>query len=454
MNIRSVKLWLYLTNTIHRYFIMEIIIIIILILVNGLFSMSEMALVSAKNFKLENEKKRGSRHAERALQLTGKPGTFLSTMQIGITLIGILLGIYSGDRLTTDLAVLISDISPLSAYSRPIASVIVIIIVTFLSIVFGELIPKRLGLKFPEKISMLIAGPMYWLALLTTPFVWLLTVTNEGILNLFGISHGEKEAVTEEEIKSIIREGKEDGIIESKEHDVLENAFELVNRKVSSLATHRSKIISVDADDDYQTVKQKIRNCSFSTYPITDNNNPDHIIGVVKLCDLFDLDTQDFNLRAYLRKAVFISENSFVYPLMESFQKNKAHLAIVIDEYGTTKGIVTLNDILDDLVGNIPDGSDNEPDIIARSEDSWLIDGQCSIYDFRKYFNLTLDQDIEKNFVSVSGLFIHGKDTVPKTGDQMTFGDLILEIVDKDGHKIDKILATRTTDPLQSTHNS
>ncbi|WP_294209863.1 hemolysin family protein [uncultured Chryseobacterium sp.] len=426
---------------------MEIIIIIILILINGIFSMSEMALVSAKNFKLENKKKNGSHHAERALQLTGNPGTFLSTVQIGITLIGILLGIYSGDRLTADLAVLISDIGPLTAYSRPIASVLIIIIVTFLSIVFGELIPKRLGLKFPEKISMLIAGPMYWLALLTTPFVWLLTVTNDGILKLFGISHREKEMVTEEEIKSIIREGKEDGIIENKEHDVLENAFELVNRKVSSLATHRSKIISVDADDDYQTVKQKIRNCSFSTYPVTDKNNPNHIIGVVKLCDLFDLDTKDFNLRSYLRKAVFISENSFVYPLMESFQKNKAHLAIVIDEYGTTKGIVTLNDILDDLVGNIPDGSDDEPDIIARNEDSWLIDGQCSIYDFRRYFNLTLDQDIEKNFVSVSGLFIHGKDTVPKTGDKITIGHLTLEVVDKDGHKIDKILAIKSIDP-------
>ncbi|WP_100077666.1 hemolysin family protein [Chryseobacterium camelliae] len=433
---------------------MEIIIIIILILVNGIFSMSEMALVSAKNFKLENEKKRGSHRAERALKLTGNPSTFLSTVQIGITLIGILLGIHSGDRLTADLAALISDIGLLTAYSEPIASVIIIITVTFLSIVFGELIPKRLGLKFPEKISMLIAGPMYWLALLTSPFVWLLTVTNEGILKLFGISHDEKEMVTEEEIKSIIREGRDGGIIEHMEHDVLENAFELGNRKVSSLATHRSKIISVDAGDDYQTVKRKIRNCSFSTYPVTEHNNPDHIIGVVKLCDLFDLDPGNFNLRSHLRKAIFISENSFVYPLMESFQKNKAHLAIVIDEYGTTKGIVTLNDILDDLVGNIPDGSDNEPDIIARSEDSWLIDGQCSIYDFRKYFNLTLDQDIEKNFVSVSGLFIHGKDTVPKTGDQMTFGNLILEIVDKDGHKIDKILATRTTDPPQSTPNS
>lgn len=430
------------------------IIIILLILLNGIFSMSEMALVSAKNFKLENEKRLGSRHAQRALQLTGNPGTFLSTVQIGITLIGILLGIYSGDRLTADLAAQISGIGPLSAYSRPIASVIIIGMVTFLSIVFGELIPKRLGLKFPEKISMLIAGPMYWLVLFTSPFVWLLTVTNEGILKLFGISHDEKETVTEEEIKSIIREGREGGIIENKEHDVLENAFELVNRKVSSLATHRSKIISVDADDDYQTVKQKIRNCSFSTYPVTDNHNPDHIIGIVKLCDLFDLETNSFNVRSHLRKALFISENSFVYPLMESFQKNRAHLAIVIDEYGTTKGIVTLNDILDDLVGNIPYGLDDEPEIAVRDEHSWLIDGKCSIYDFRKYFNLTLDEDIEKNFVSVSGLFIHGKHTVPRTGDRIDIGDLILEIVDKDGHKIDKILATRRDESTMAIHNS
>jgi putative hemolysin len=405
--------------------------------------MSEMALVSSKGFKLKNEKKKGNRNAKKALQLSENPNRFLSTVQIGITLIGILLGIFSGDRLTSDLAAYIAQFDSFSDYSRGMASFIIVAVITFLSIVFGELIPKRLGLKFPEKTALIIARPMYWLSMIASPFVWLLTITNESILKLFGIRSDEKELVTEEEIKSIIREGKEGGIIEEKEHDVLRNAFELGDRKVSSVATHRSKIIAVDADDDYETVKEKIRNSSFSTYPVTDKNNLDHIIGIVRMRDLFDMDPLHFNLREHIRKAVFVSENSFIYPMMESFQNRKSHMAVIIDEYGTTKGIITLNDILDDLIGNIPDGSDDEREISRRDENSWLIDGKCPLYDFKKYFKIELDEEIEKHFISVSGLFIFGRDKVPKTGDKVQIGNLILEIVDKDGNRIDKILATR-----------
>ncbi|WP_449397739.1 hemolysin family protein [Chryseobacterium wanjuense] len=422
---------------------MEIIIIILLILLNGIFSMSEMALVSSRNFKLESEKRKGNSNAKTAIKLTENPNNFLSTVQIGITLIGILLGIYSGDRLTSDFTAYISKFEFFAEYSKGIASTLIVVAVTFLSIVFGELIPKRLGLKFPEKISIFIAKPMYWLSLFASPFVWLLTITNEAFLKLFGIKNDERELVTEEEIKSIIKEGKEGGVIEEKEHDVMRNAFELGDRKVSSLATHRSKIIAVDADDDYKTVKEKIKNASFSSYPVTEKNNLDNIIGIVKMRDLFDLDQDHFNLREHLRKANFVSENSFIYPLMESFQNNRSHISIVIDEYGTTKGIITLNDILDDLVGNIPDGFDEERVIIKRDENSWLIDGKCSIYDFKKYFNIDIDEQIERNFVSVAGLFIHGTDRVPKTGDTLKIANIKLEIIDKDRNKVDKILVTK-----------
>ncbi|EJL75433.1 hemolysin family protein [Chryseobacterium populi] len=423
---------------------MEIIIIILLILLNGVFSMSEMALVSSRSFKLKTEKKKGNYSARKAMELAENPNQFLSTVQIGITLIGILLGIYSGNRITTDVAEFISKYEIFSHYSREIASFLVVVIITFLSIVFGELIPKRLGLKFPEKISMFIARPMYWLSILASPFVWLLTITNEGFLKFFGIQNDAKDTITEEEIKSMIREGKEGGIIEEREHDVLKNVFELGDRKVSSMATHKSKIITVDADDSYQTVKEKIKNSSFSVYPVTSSNNIDNIIGVVKMRDLFDLDHNQFNLREHLRKAIFVSENSLIYPLMENFQNNKSHVAIVIDEYGTTKGIITLNDILDDLVGNIPDGSDNEPEIIKRTENSWLVDGKCSIYDFKKYFNIEIDEAIEKNFISISGLFISTTDKVPKTGDRIKIGNLLLEIVDKDGTRIDKVMVKKS----------
>lgn len=423
---------------------MEITIIILLILLNGVFSMSEMALVSSRSFKLKTEKKKGNSSAKKAMELAENPNQFLSTVQIGITLIGILLGIYSGDRVTTDVAEFISKYEVFSHYSKEIASFLVVVVITFLSIVFGELIPKRLGLKFPEKISMFIARPMYWLSIFASPFVWLLTITNEGFLKLFGIRNDAKDTITEEEIKSMIREGREGGVIEEREHDVLKNVFELGDRKVSSMATHKSKIITVDADDSYQTVKEKIKNSSFSVYPVTNDNNIDHIIGVVKMRDLFDLDHNHFNLREHLRKAIFVSENSLIYPLMENFQNNKSHVAIVIDEYGTTKGIITLNDILDDLVGNIPDGSDDEPEIIKRTENSWLVDGKCSIYDFKKYFKIEIDEEIEKNFISISGLFISTTNKVPKTGDRIRIGNLLLEIVDKDGTRIDKVMVRKS----------
>lgn len=405
--------------------------------------MSEMALVSSRKFKLNSIKKKGNSNAKTAIKLSENPNKFLSTVQIGITLIGILLGIYSGDKLTADFAKYISQFEAFSEYSKGIASVLIVALITFLSIVFGELIPKRLGLKFPERISILIAKPMYWLSVLASPFVWLLTITNEGILKLFGIKNDKKETVTEEEIKSIIKEGNEGGVIEEKEHDILKNAFALGDRKVNSLATHRSQVISLDADDDYEIIKTKIKSCSYSTYPVTEGNNLDNIIGIVKMKDLFDFSHQDFSLKEHLKKAVFVSENSFIYPLLEIFQNNKSHIAVVIDEYGTTKGIITLNDILDDLVGNIPDGTNDEPEIIKRNETSWLIDGKCSIHHFKKYFNIEIDQEVEKKFVSVSGLFFHNYDDVPKTGDTVKIGNLLLEIVDKDGNRIDKILASK-----------
>ncbi|WP_419870551.1 hemolysin family protein [Chryseobacterium sp. CT-SW4] len=422
---------------------MEIFIIVLLILLNGIFSMSEMALVSSKKFKLKNEEQKGNSNAKTAVQLSENPNKFLSTVQIGITLIGILLGIYSGDRLTHDLAAYISEYPMLAHYSKGIASFVIVLLITFLSIVFGELVPKRLGLKFPEKISILIARPMYWLSVLASPFVWLLTVSNIAVLKILGIKDDEKEIVTEEEIKSIILEGKEGGIIEEKEHDVLKNVFELGDRRVNSLATYRSKIIYLDADDDYETVKEKIKSCSFSTYPVTEDNNLDKIIGIVKMKDLFHLDHENFNIREHLKKVVFVGENSYIYPLMESFQNNRSHIAVIIDEYGTTKGIITLNDILDDLVGRFPEGFEEDPEIIQRDENSWLIDGDCSIHDFKKYFKIDIDEEVEKKFISISGLFLDQSDSIPKTGDKIKTGNLTMEIVDKDGNRIDKILATR-----------
>ncbi|HUH25959.1 MAG TPA: hemolysin family protein, partial [Flavobacterium sp.] len=320
---------------------MEIIVIVILILINGVFSMSEMALVSSKKFKLESEKKKGNSGAKKALELSEDPNTFLSTVQIGITLIGILLGVYSGDRLTGDLALQISQVSFLAPYAKTLASIAMVIIITYFSIVFGELLPKRFGLMFPESIASKIAQPMSVLSLISSPFVWFLTKSNNFILRLLNIKEKTDDFISEEEIKNIIRESTEGGEIQEKEHEIVERVFELGDRRVNTLATHRSEITFLNIEDDYETMRNYIKKNKFSGYPVVANNNLDDVVGVILLKDLFGIPKESFQIKKYMRKPLFVNENSFCYPLLERMQKSHAPLAVMIDEYGTTAGLIT-----------------------------------------------------------------------------------------------------------------
>ena len=424
---------------------MEIIIIIILILLNGLFSMSEMAVVSSKKFKLELEKKKGNSGAKKALDLAEDPNKFLSTVQIGITLIGILLGVYSGDRLTVDLALQIERISFLAPYASSIAPILMVIIITYFSIVFGELIPKRFGLLFPESISSKIARPMSLLSKITSPFVWLLTVSNNLILKILGIKEEADEIISEEEIKSIIKESTEGGEIQEKEHEIVERVFELGDRRVNTLATHRSDVIFLNIEDDYETLKTKIKKNKFSGYPIVSNNNLDEVVGILLLKDLFGTPKEDFKLKAHMRKPLFVNENSFAYPLLERMQKSHAQLAIMIDEYGTTAGIVTFNDIMDELIGESPENDDEDFEIIELEDGSWIIDGQYSIYEFEKFFEIDIKDQIEDLYVTVAGLFLNQSDDLPKHGDKLIVDYLELQIIEIKGNRIEKISAKALT---------
>lgn len=420
---------------------MEIVIIIFLILLNGIFSMSEMSLVSSKKFKLENEKKKGNSGAKKALELAEDPNKFLSTVQIGITLIGILLGVYSGDKLTADLAYFVQQIPLFAPYAASIASVLMVIIITYVSIVFGELIPKRFGLLFPESIASKIAQPMSILSKITSPFVWLLTATNNLVLKILGIKDQTDEIISEEEIKNIIKESTEGGEIQEKEHEIVERVFELGDRRVNTLATHRSEVIFLNIEDDYDTLKAKIKKNKFSGYPVVANKNLDEVVGVLLLKDLFGTPKDDFKMKNHIRKPLFVNENSFAYPLLERMQKSHTQLAIMIDEYGTTAGIVTFNDILDELIGESPINEDEDFEIIPINENEWLIDGQFSIYEFEKYFDIDVKDQIEDLYVTVAGLFLNQSDELPKLGDQLVIEHLQLEIVEINGNRIEKIKA-------------
>jgi putative hemolysin len=422
---------------------MEIVIIIALILLNGIFSMSEMAMVSSRKFKLESAKRQGKGGAKTALDLSENPTSFLSTVQIGITLIGILLGVYS-DNLTGYVSDFIAQFPFLEPFSPKLATGIVVLVITYLSIVLGELIPKRLGMTFPEPVAIFLAKPMYILSLITSPFVWLLTISNNLLLRLFGIKKTTESRVTEEEIKSIIRESAEGGEIQDIEQDIVERVFELGDRKVNSLLTYRSDITFFNIDDSWDSVKEKINSDKHSAYPVVENNNIDNILGIVLLKDLFaPIVSGELDLKSILREPLYLNEKTSAYRVLEQFKQEKVHYGIVVDEYGATQGIVTMDDVMDALVGEATEMDQNEYQIFQRDDNSWLVDGQYSIFDFGKYFDIAIDENVQAEYSTVAGLMIHLKGDLLNVGESIEYENLQLEVVDKDGQRIDKILITR-----------
>jgi len=419
--------------------------IILLVLINGVFSMSEMALVSSKRFKLEKASIRGNKKARKALELSEKPTRFLSTVQIGITLIGILLGVYSGENLTNDFMALLDKVSALKPYSQELATGFIVVTITYFSIVLGELVPKRIGMAFPEKIITFMAGPMQVLALITGPFVWLLTSTNNLFVKILGLNDATDQAVSEEEIKSILKESAQGGEIQDIEHSIVERVFELGDRKVKSLFTHRSEVVFFKESDTWQEIRQKIDEEKHSAYPVSSSNDLDDITGIILLKDLFGGHTeQDFQVVNYIKEPIYFNENTSAYHVLESFKNDGNHYGIVVDEYGSVQGIITMDDMLDALVGESTEQYQDEYKILQRTEDTWLVDGQYSIFDFEKYFDVLLT-DEQNSFATVAGLFISKKKEIPEVGDTLVVDQLQLEVVDKDGPRIDKLLVTLRT---------
>lgn len=423
---------------------MELFIILLLVLLNGIFAMSEMSLVSSKKFKLENAVKKGSVGARNALDLSEHPTRFLSTVQIGITLIGILLGVYSGENLTNDVVGILENIEIVAPYAKTLSTLIIVFLVTYMSIVLGELLPKRLGMAFPEPIITVLAGPMKILSTVTAPFVWLLTKSNDVLLAIMGLHNSGNARVTEEEIKSIVREGVEGGEIEHIEHSIVERVFELGDRKVNTLFTHRKDIVFFRTADSWEEILEKIGKEKHAVYPVTSGNSLDDTIGIVMLKDLFQaVSKQPFDIREYIRKPLYLNENVYAYKILELFKKHKMHYAIVVDEYGSTVGMVTMDDVVDALVGDVSDEDQEEYEIIQRDENSWLVDGQYSVIEFVKYFKLDMDYNANQTFTTVAGLIIYKSNKLPDVGEKIYIEDFVLEVIDKDRQRIDKVLVTR-----------
>lgn len=420
----------------------EILIILLLIILNGVFSLAEIAVISARKVTLTNEEKKGSRAAGNALKLANDPDRFLSTVQIGITLIGIMTGIYSGASLSGKFAAVLTGAGMAKAWAYPVAQITIVVLVTYFSIIFGELVPKRIGMSRAESAAKFIARPMYLLSRLAGPAVWLLSRSTELTVRLLGINQTESK-VTEEDIKSIVQEGKEDGEVQEVEQDIVERVFMLGDLRISSLMTHRSEVVSLDIDLDAKGVKAVLEEGLYEAYPVTDDGL-DNIKGFVMLKDLIlHLGDEQLNLRKIMHPAAYFYENMTVYKALEQMKEKRLSQAFVCDEFGSFEGIITLRDILEGLVGTI-DEVNNDPEIVKRADsESWLIDGQCSLYDFLSYFDREDLYDNNLNYSTLAGLIIEQLKHIPQSGEHTSWNGFNLEIVDMDGARIDKVLVTR-----------
>ncbi|MFN5171360.1 MAG: hemolysin family protein [Cyclobacteriaceae bacterium] len=417
----------------------EIIIVLGLILVNGLFSMSEMALVSSKKVRLESAARTGSKGARAALKLYLSPTYFLSTVQIGITVIGLLTGIFSGENLTDDLEVYLTTIPWIEPVADELAIALVLIMVTFFSLVLGELIPKQIGLSRPETISRLMATPMTLLSRITFPFVWLLTNTSDLLLRLFGLKKSRDNSITEEEIKAIIQEGAQGGEVQKIEQDIVERVFALGDRKISSLMTTRGDLVFLDLTDDPKVIRETVKRDLHRIYPVYEHDK-DQLAGIISLKELYAHDLEPgFKLRNHLKPASYLDESTSAYKALEHFKASKTHYALVTNEYGIVLGIVTMDDILKALVGDVSEFYSEEFPLTQRQDGSWLVDGQYPLAEFAQQFKIE-NPDEAESVNTVAGLILHHLNHIPRTGERVLWRGLQLEVLDMDGVKIDKIL--------------
>jgi putative hemolysin len=417
----------------------EVIILGLLIILNGLFVMSEISLVSARKSRLEHMADKGDEHAKAALDLSNNPEVFLSAAQIGITLIAIITGVYSGERFGKDLQPYIEQVPLLKPYAGSIGTGIVVIIVTFLTIIFGELIPKRIGLLYAERIARLVAAPMKVFARFTHPIVWLLNKTSNIFFRLFNVRSSKDDSVTEEEIKAIINEGTEQGTIDEAEQEIIERVFHLGDRNITSLMTHRSDIVWFDLEDSEDTIKEKITKEPHTVYPICDGAI-DNIKGIVSIKDLY-ITPDNIHFKHIMKPALFVPENNTAYQLLEKFKETKTHSCFVVDEYGSLLGLITLNDILEAIVGDIPQPDMADYEIKEREDGSFLVDAQIPFYDFLTRFEKTeWMNEGGQEFDTLAGFILHELERIPQTGDTMDWKDFKFEIIDMDAQRIDKVL--------------
>ena len=422
----------------------EIILIFILVLVNALLAMSEAALVASRKARLQQQASEGNKSSALALKLIEDPNIFLSTIQIGITLIGVFAGAVGGATISEALAVAMQNIPYIGEYSNSIALGIVVITITTLTIWLGELVPKRLGLNSPEKIAQVVAGPMLFISKVFSPFIKLMSGATNFVLRLMGVNPSAEPPVTEEEIHLLIDQGTQAGVFQEAEQDMVEGIFSLGDSRVYSLMTPRTELVWLDITDTIEEIREKIAECPYSRFPVR-QDSLETILGIVKSRDLLveSLSGKEIDLKALLKPAFFIPETMFASRALELFKEKNTELLLVVDEFGGLQGLLTINDILEEIVGAM---EFEEPQATQRQDGSWLLDGMLEVDEFKELFEFTALPH-EDEYETLSGFMMTSLGRVPQASENFEWNGYRFEVMDMDGRRVDKVLVTKLPKP-------
>jgi putative hemolysin len=428
----------------------QFLILLALLAVSGMFAMAELAIVSSRRIRLKQMAEKGSKGARAALRLMEEPTRFLSTVQTGITLIGVLAGVYSGANFAAPLEVWLGGFEWLAEYAETVAYVIVVVGVTYLTLIFGELVPKRWALGHPESLAAILAPPMQYLARATAPLVWLLQRSTDLVLRLMGKHKTARHSVTEDEIRALIAEGTREGIFHDEEHRMIEGVLKLADRNVRSIMVPRGDVLWIDVEDSRETVWKAVRASGHSRYLVC-RGEIDELVGVTSVTELLEWvrESTGPDLATRALAPLVIQETTSVLRLLELFREAAVHLAVVVDEHGSIEGIVTSTDVLRAIAGELPDFGDADlPEAIKRADDSWLIDGRLPIDDAERLLERR-DMSAGDDYTTIAGFVLAQLGRLPSTADVFQWKDLRFEVVDMDGRRIDKLLVQRVPAAVQ-----
>jgi putative hemolysin len=426
-------------------FSVELLIILLLTIANGLFVMSEMAIVSARKVRLQQSANQGDRRARVALDLANDPNNFLAIGQVGITLIAIVSGAFGEAALSRRFEPLFASIPVLQPYAQVLAFLVSVICITYLTLIIGELVPKRLALTHPERISIMVASPMSLLATIAAPIVYLLGTSTDIVMRILGIRPSDEPQVTEEEIRVMIEQGTEAGMFEQAEEDIMKRVFRLGDRRISALMTPRLDIIWLDLEDSAEENRRTMMESSHSRFPVC-HGGLDNLLGVVQVYDLLvkSWSGQELDLTSSLQSPVFVPESTRALKVLELFKQSGTQIAFVVDEYGVIQGLVTFTDVLQAIVGDIPSIEElQEPQAVQREDGSWLLDGMLPIYQFKEILNLEdeeLPGEQRGTYQTLGGFVVMHLGRIPSPADHFAWSTMRFEVMDMDGNRVDKVL--------------